>query len=89
MSDQAGYHFDPELLSLLSLVEHRVQGSRRCHRVSKQSEDTSAAEALRSDAACCGFSGRVSSSSLDGLNDSLDISLSAEFCEYHFNLWSH
>ena len=90
MSDQLDNRFDPDLLWLLSLVEHRVQEIKKMtSSIEGDSEDALATETLRSDAACCEFSCRVSASSLEGLNDLLDMALSAEFCKYHFNLLSH
>ena len=89
MSDREDLFFDPDSWSLVSLVEHSARKiNEMSFGIEAESEDALAAEARRSDAACCEFSGRVSSASLDCLKALLDMALSEEFCKYNFNLWS-
>ena len=85
MSDLGGSSFDPDLWSLVSLAEQSYQDlEEMASGIESLSEEALATEAANLDLPCCQFAGRVTSSSLGGMSELLELALSENFREYFF-----
>ena len=85
MSDLGDSSFDPDLWSLVSLAEHSYQDfEEMASGIESSSEEALATEAANLDPPCCQFAGRVTSSSLGGMSELLELALSEDFREYSF-----
>ena len=83
MSDPGGASFDPDLWSLVSFAEQSYQElEEMASGIEARSEEALAAEAEHMDLPCCQFAGRVTSSSLGGMNALLELALSDKSSEY-------
>ena len=85
MSDLGGSSFDPDLWSLVSLAERSYQDiEEMASSIGSLSEEALATEAANLNPPCCLFAGRVTSSSLGGMSELLELALSEDFREYSF-----
>ena len=85
MSDLGGSFFDPDLWSLVSLAERSYQDiEEMASSIGSLSEEALATEAANLNPPCCLFAGRVTSSSLGGMSELLELALSEDFHEYSF-----
>ena len=85
MSDLGGSSFDPDLWSLVSLAEQSYQDlEEMASGIESSSEEALAREAVNLNPPCCQFAGRVTSSSLGGMSELLELALSENFREYSF-----
>ena len=85
MSDLGGSSFDPDLWCLVSLAERSYQDiEEMASSIESSSEEALATEAANLNPPCCQFAGRVTSSSLGGMSELLELALSEDFREYYF-----
>ena len=82
MSNLSGPSFDPDLWSLVSLAERSYQDiEEMASSIGSSSEEALATEAANLNPPCCLFAGRVTSSSLGGMSELLELALSEDFRE--------